>query len=47
VGWGQDAQGNNYWIASNSWGTIWGINGFFNINQQDGSFISFWAITIQ
>ena len=30
VGWGYGS-GVNYWICANSWGTDWGMQGFFNI----------------
>lgn len=30
VGWGQQ-KGVNYWVVANSWGTNWGMDGFFNI----------------
>ncbi len=33
VGWKDDPSIDNggYWICKNEWGTIWGLNGFFNI----------------
>ena len=30
IGWGTQ-DGTSYWICANSWGTGWGMNGFFNI----------------
>jgi hypothetical protein len=27
VGWGEE-NGDKYWIAENTWGSLWGINGF-------------------
>jgi PKD repeat protein/putative hemolysin len=31
VGWGNDAQKEDYWILRNSWGTGWGENGYMRI----------------
>ena len=34
LGWGYDkATGTQYWLVANSWGTSWGINGFFKIKK--------------
>jgi len=30
IGWGEE-QGQKYWLVVNSWGTNWGMNGFFKI----------------
>jgi len=34
LGWGTES-GVNYWLCANSWGTSWGISGFFKIKQGD------------
>jgi C1A family cysteine protease len=34
LGWGTES-GMDYWLCANSWGTSWGINGFFKIKQGD------------
>jgi cathepsin B len=32
LGWGVE-NGLNYWLCANSWGTAWGMSGFFKIKQ--------------
>lgn len=33
LGWGYDPYKGHYWIGANSWGSGWGINGFFYIRK--------------
>lgn len=40
VGLDQAADGTNYWLVQNSWGSWWGENGFIKLEAVDGEGIS-------
>jgi len=40
IGWGVDSSAGPYWIAYNSWGTSWGMNGIFWIGAGQCEFDS-------
>lgn len=35
VGYGKNAEGQEYWIGRNSWGTYWGMYGFFYMTMEE------------
>lgn len=34
IGWGTES-GKDYWLCANSWGTGWGISGYFKLDIND------------
>merc|ERR1712136_709970 len=37
VGFGEDSNGDAYWIIKNSWGTVWGMEGFMHMARNKGN----------
>lgn len=46
VGWGKTDTNIKYWIVANSWGSVWGENGYFKIPIED-SFFGFYSISVE
>jgi C1A family cysteine protease len=47
VGWDKQADGGDFWIVQNTWGSDWGDNGFVKVLAQDKStMLDFYAIGV-
>lgn len=40
TGWGETADGAKYWVVRNSWGTYWGVAGWFKLERGTNSLFS-------
>jgi len=39
TGWGESADGSKYWVVRNSWGTYWGVAGWFKLERGKNSLL--------